>query len=192
MGRRRPVSGAAATCDTGLRWRPTNDDLEGDSCMAQTPSSPQHPEGPPAHLHAARGVAGPGRSDRCRQRFSELPCGQARRLVVPYAWDARQPRHPPGPTRRRPRSRDPPTRRGDRGVPQQSARCRGGGGLRHPRPGRQQAPGRESGHRADSATRRCSKCARRVATWPGSLATPLSNLAGTLWSRALARAPGRA
>src|SRR5262249_37365839 len=108
-----------------------------------------HPAGPPAYLYAARGVAGPRRPDGCRQRLSELPCREARRLVVPRAWDARQPRHSPGPTRRRPRPRDPPTRRGDRGVPQQSAHGGGGGGLRYPRPGREQAPGGESRHCTD-------------------------------------------
>ena len=57
------------------------------------------PEGPPAHLHAARGVAGPGRSDRCRQRCSVLPGGPSARLVVPCARDARQPRRAAGSAR---------------------------------------------------------------------------------------------
>src|SRR5262245_26986885 len=43
-----------------------------------------------------------------------------------------------------------------------------------------------------SATSRCAKSTRRVATWLESLATPLPRLSGALRSRALARAPGRA
>ena len=36
------MSEAASTYDTGLPWRPTNDNPpEGDTCMAHTPSSPQ-------------------------------------------------------------------------------------------------------------------------------------------------------
>src|SRR5262245_30765512 len=43
-----------------------------------------------------------------------------------------------------------------------------------------------------SAMQRCARSVRPLATWPGSLATPLPKLSGDLRSWALARASGRA
>ena len=118
------------------------------------------PEGPPAHLYAVRGVASPGRAEPSRHRCAELPGGQADDWWFPRARDARQPRYPPGSTRRRPGSEILQRAAAIAAYTAKRAR-QGGGGLWHTR---RDVASPEARKRAAcrSATKRYSKCARRV------------------------------
>src|SRR4029450_7137331 len=75
----------AARSGGGRRWHAhdTHAIVRRPPLPGPDPVIPASPEGPPAHLHVARGVAGLRRSGRCRQRLSDLPYGEAGRVVVP-------------------------------------------------------------------------------------------------------------